>query len=125
RSIMFISEAFGLPGNIFVLVLAFKSRRTTSRPYITVLGIFDLYVLIFEFPFFTPDIIFPLLAKCDIIVFFILFSLFQTCRYANNWFLSFLSIERCMAVCLPIQKRKWLSVRRVYISIVGTTLILF
>ncbi|GFR95524.1 FMRFamide receptor [Elysia marginata] len=108
--IFYVSTIFGIPGNIFILVLAFKSMRSSSLPYITFLAIFDLGILTIY--------IVVRYGNMNLQQYF-LAHILDISRLITNWLLALLTIERCVAVCNPlrIRIRRTSTVRNTYISI--------
>ena len=121
RPILYISEVLGLPGNILILLLASRSRRTSSLTYITFLAIFDFCTLLILLQSIFYHLYMTIYRK-SYVVHGLLISTMLTCKASANWFLAFLSLERCVAVCFPFHKRTWFTMTKVYTSIIVTTL---
>ena len=117
--IFIISLLFGVPGNLLVLLLAFRARRSSSLPYIISMAIFDLLVLLMS-------LMGNILVAYKLIFINLYIEVFvNACKVTNNWLLALLSIERCVAVCFPLRMRFLFGVRNVYFSVVGAIILSF
>ncbi|GFR63741.1 growth hormone secretagogue receptor type 1 [Elysia marginata] len=116
--IFYVSVVFGIPGNILVLILAFKKTQSSSLLYITFLAIFDLCIIITHIigRYVFSEISFQQLILDQVIGAF---------RLITNWLLVLLAIERCVAVCIPLRiiSRRTSSVRSAYIGITVVILV--
>ena len=110
---LFTSAAFGIPGNVLILILASKAPRAASLPYIIFLAIFDLLTLLIALAL---NIWSTFEDFEKLLEFSFLDTFVNAPKVINNWILALLALERCVAVCFPLKKRLYFTVKTAYLS---------
>ncbi|KAK0053179.1 thyrotropin-releasing hormone receptor [Biomphalaria pfeifferi] len=122
RNYMWLVCGFGLPGNILIIALILRMRSRGMSSYLIVyLAVFDSLALIAKLV--QRNIFYSNVSLGNIGCKMVSIPE-MSCASIANWTLVFISAERFLTVCYPLQRQRWLTDFRIKLILIVVPLFL-